>query len=39
MSHERVMKPWVFAEPDQDGDIKVTATNNVTVRLSDIHET
>jgi hypothetical protein len=34
MSQERVVKPWVFTEPDEDGDVEVTAANNVTVSTS-----
>lgn len=31
MAHDRVLNPWILAEPDDDGDVKVTAARNVTV--------
>jgi hypothetical protein len=33
MAHERVMKPWILADPDNDGDVKVTAAPNITVSI------
>jgi hypothetical protein len=31
MAHDRVLNPWILAEPDDDRDVKVTAARNVTV--------
>jgi hypothetical protein len=33
MEHERVLRPWVLAEPDDDGDVQVTAAAYVTVSV------